>query len=138
MLISQRFDCSGKGSDKTKVFGQSAGLHSFQKGGNMKTMLLALAFCGLSGCVTTGMMSKTGIALVNVQTESGGLAYNKGEASKSGKACSNNILGLAVFGDSSIEAARQDGELNKVFYFDTDFFNVLGLYGHVCTKAYGQ
>ena len=95
-------------------------------------------FLGLCGCASKGLFSKTGRALVNVQTESGELAYNKGDIKKAGEACSYNIFGLVAYGDSGIQKAKQNGKLERVFYFDTEFTSVLSLAGSVCTKVYGQ
>ena len=56
---------------------------------------------------------------------------------KSGKSCSQNVLGLVAFGDSSLAAAKKNGGIDKVSYFDKDVISVLGFYGKICTIVYG-
>ena len=87
----------------------------------------------LLGCATTGMVTPIGFSVVNVTQMPGGMGYDRGKDLKSGKSCSHNILGLVAFGDSSITAAKSNGGIDKVSYFDTDIINVLGYYGRVCT-----
>ena len=106
--------------------------------GFMKAIILLSFILLFTGCVTTGFYSKTGPSLVSVQTESGVIAYNKGDIEKTGQACSQNVLGIVSFGDSGIGKAKSYGGLEKVFFFDTEFLNVLGIFGQVCTKVYGQ
>ena len=91
-----------------------------------------------TGCATTGALSKTGYALVGVQTESEGLTYNKGDVSKKGEACSYNILGIVSYGDSGVNKAKKNGGLSKVKYYDTKYLTVLGFFGSVCTIVYGK
>jgi len=56
---------------------------------------------------------------------------------KVGEAQCNCILSLFSFGDCSVKAAAQNGNLEKVDYISYDFVNILGLYSSVNTKAYG-
>ncbi len=93
-------------------------------------------FLDLCGCASTGLFSKTGSAFVSVQTESGGVAYNKGDIKATGEACSYNVLGIVAIGDSSIHTARKYGGLSRVFYFDTEIVNAIDLFGMICTKVY--
>ena len=65
------------------------------------------------------------------------MAYNKGQSTRKGEACSYNILGLLAIGESGIAEAKTDGGLNRVFYWDTKFMNIIGLFGSVCTRVYG-
>ena len=103
----------------------------------MRLLFPLLAIFSLSGCATTGALSNLGFSLVAFQTESGGIAHNKVKPELTGKSCATNLLGVYSSGDSGIEAARKDGGLKKVAYFDTEFLRILGLYGSVCTKVYG-
>ena len=75
---------------------------------------------------------------MQIRTESGGIAFNKPGIKSQGKACSYNVLGLVSFGDSGIAEAKDDGGLKRVYYFDTEIFGILGLFGSVCTVAYGK
>lgn len=103
----------------------------------MKTITLILIFISLAGCATTGAMSQVGYSFIGSRVESGGIAYNKGEVKKSGESCAVNIFGLFAFGDSGIYTAQKNGGLERVFYYDKEIINVIGLFGQVCTKVYG-
>ncbi len=67
-----------------------------------------------------------------------GAVNNDIKITKKGEACSYNILGLFAFGDSSVETARRMGEIKKVAFADTNYFNILGIYQKGCTIAKGQ
>jgi len=91
----------------------------------------------LSGCASTGAYTKTGPALVSNFRESG-MATAEVAATKTGQACSENILGVVGTGDSSIDAAKKAGGITRVSSIDYDFKNVLFLYGKVCTIVKGE
>ena len=95
-------------------------------------------FLFLSGCATTGWNSKIGYSFIGARTESGGMAFNKGNIEKTGEACAYNILGLFSLGDSGIAEAKKRGGLEKIFFFDTKIVNVWVFYGSICTKVYGK
>lgn len=104
----------------------------------MKNFLFpAISTLLLSGCVTTGLLTPTGGALVKLGTEAGA-ATSVESATKMGKACSQNILGIVALGDSSIAAAKKAGGITKVASVDADYMTVLYLYGKVCTIVRGE
>ena len=92
----------------------------------------------LCNCATTGIYSDLGLAVVKVDTVSGGLSFHKGVSSKYGESCAYNILGIFTFGDSGLNASKREGNLRNISYYDTKTMNILGLFGRVCTKAYGN
>jgi len=57
---------------------------------------------------------------------------------KSGEACARSILGIAAFGDASIEEAKRVGGIKKVATVDHRTTNVLYFYGEYCTIVYGE
>jgi len=59
-------------------------------------------------------------------------------ASKLGRACAHNILGLVAYGDSSIAAAKKQGGIEQLASLDHDSFSVLSLYSRFCTQARGE
>lgn len=104
---------------------------------NLLILSLVVFATVISGCATTGYMSKTGPALVIVAKESeGATAVDKD--TKVGESCSHNILGLVSAGDNSIDTAKRNGRITQVSSYDTDFLNVLGIYGRACTIVRGN
>jgi hypothetical protein len=89
----------------------------------------------LPGCATTGLNSKTGLALVGLQVEAGEAGTI---GSKSGEACSTSILGIVATGDSSLVAAAKAGGITKIGTVDFAYTRILGIYGQVCTQVTGE
>lgn len=105
----------------------------------MRSRLAALAFAlaTITGCATTGLSSTTGYAVISFYKE--GVSATEHEvAEKTGKACTNNILGVIAIGDASIEAAKRAGGVKKVASVDKDIMNILGLFGQNCTIVTGS
>lgn len=97
--------------------------------------LMLLLF--LSGCALTGFHTKNGGAFISDFTESD-QATSHSAATKMGEACSKNILGVYSSGDSSIEAAKKNGNITTVSSVDTKIFAVRPFYGSVCTIVRGN
>lgn len=58
---------------------------------------------------------------------------------KTGEACSTGILGLAAFGDASIDSAKKAGQITDVHSVEYDATAVLGfVYVEVCTVVHGS
>ena len=58
---------------------------------------------------------------------------------KTGKACSNQILGIVASGDTRVETAMTNGNISKLVFVNISFKNILfGLYSEVCTIARGN
>ena len=56
-----------------------------------------------------------------------------------GESCSTAILGLFAFGDSSIETAKEEGDITKVASGEYEQLAVMtGLYHSVCTRVMGE
>jgi len=58
-------------------------------------------------------------------------------ATKTGRACSNSILGIVATGDASIDAAKRAGDITSVASVDFESTNVLFLYASFCTVVRG-
>jgi hypothetical protein len=67
-----------------------------------------------------------------------GSAGGTGEGKKSGEACAMSILGIVGIGDASIDAAKKEAGITQIAAVDHHAFNILGLYGSVCTVVTGQ
>ena len=102
----------------------------------MKYFLLT-AFLFLAGCASTGLNSKTGLALYTSTVEPVTVASSQG-SSRAGYSCTHNILGVAAFGDASIEEAKKNGSVRAVTHVDQHYENIFGFYGRVCTVVYGN
>ncbi len=60
-------------------------------------------------------------------------------STKSGRACASGILGVAAFGDASIDAAKKQGGISTVNSVEYDGTNyVLGIYVQACTIVHGN
>jgi hypothetical protein len=94
----------------------------------------------------TGLYVLSGCAIAAPGIVQGGLfssytlgsAAGTGDAKKSGEACAMSILGIVGIGDASIDAAKKEAGVSTVAAVDHHAFNILGLYGSVCTVVSGQ
>lgn len=104
----------------------------------MKLSILSLVLLLpiLFSCATTGSLSQTGIAIINNHKESGFVTAEV-DASKTGRACSENWAGIITLGDSSIEEAKTLGGITKVATVDYEYFKAI-FYGRVCTVVKGN
>ena len=100
-----------------------------------KTLAILLATAILGGCVF--VPGDVGYAAFNTTKRSGYAMENVGVATKHGRACAKNILGIVGSGDSSIEAAKKNGGITKVLSVDYEIETYL-LFGTVCTVVAGQ
>jgi len=72
--------------------------------------------------------------LDRVETSGAGKA-----GTKVGKACSTGILGVAAFGDASLDAAKRAGQITDVHSMEYEATAVLGfIYSQVCTVVHGN
>jgi hypothetical protein len=98
-------------------------------------VLLAIAAClPLAGCISVDTPAR-GILYTDVK---GPIGANGTIGAKSGKACSQAILGLIAQGDSSIEAAAANGGIKSVTTVDHHTTNLLGIIGTFCTVVRGN
>ncbi len=107
----------------------------------MKKSLAVVALClaieGCAGFTSTGMPQA--VVVSNLKDN----AYftrvdNSVAVKKTGKACTKNILGVYAWGDSSLDAAMNNGGISKVAFYGREYFNVLGVYSRGCTVANGN
>jgi hypothetical protein len=105
----------------------------------MKTLttlsVLATAFV-LSGCATSWTSAPNGFALIKEDKEPAFVTDNA-RASKTGKACAQNVLSVYASGDSSIEAAKKEGGITKIASVDYEINNYI-VYGKICTIVTGE
>ncbi len=63
---------------------------------------------------------------------------NEGVGPKRGEAMAKTILGLVSVGDAGIEAAMEDGGINRVYTVDHKLFSILGVYAEWTTIVTGD
>lgn len=109
----------------------------------MRIPLFCLTLCLLissTGCSTyrAPVMPPVGLAFSSISAPLDTDAEGNPAAMKSGESSSSAILVLIAFGDSSIDAAVQDGNLETIHYLDYSYLNVLGVFQKFTTRAYGE
>lgn len=70
-----------------------------------------------------------------------GYVDNSVKPEKTGVACVNNVLFLIAIGDSSVEAAKRNGDIQKIAFVDTtynDFMFYYPFFQKGCTIVKGQ
>jgi hypothetical protein len=94
----------------------------------MKKILLTLAaLFVLSSCAQTSNGVTSGLYTSWKDRDPISRVDNNVVVNKKGESCVTNVLGLAAFGDSSIESAKKDGGLKNVAYVDRTY-NAFWLY----------
>ena len=82
------------------------------------------------GSIYTGTKVPHGMSLLE------GSGPGKGDT-KQGEACATGILGIAAFGDASLDAAKKAGGITDVHSVEFRGLNILGIYTQGCTVAHG-
>ncbi len=101
----------------------------------MKKILALLMFAALiTGCATQGPIG--GILIDNTIPLMVG--DDSVRADKVGTATSQSYLAMIAVGDSSIEAACQNGGITKISHVDRKVKNILGFIGEYTTTVYGE
>lgn len=99
----------------------------------MKKVLLSLVIF-LSACATNYPL---GIVYTEVKlpvnVTSNGQAY-----AKSGISECKSVMGLVSFGDCSVEAAKKQGGVSKVYHVDWEVRSVLGILSEYRLVVYGE
>ncbi len=57
---------------------------------------------------------------------------------KQGESCATGILGLAAFGDASLDAAKKAGGVSELHSVEFHNTNILGIYSQGCTVVHGK
>ncbi len=103
---------------------------------SLSLMLAALALGTLlTACVATPV--GPGIFYTSVSAPLEATASNA-PSSKSGKAKASQVLGLAAWGDSSIQTAATNGGIKVIHHVDYHAFSVLGVYSTFEVTVYGD
>ncbi|MGI6681420.1 MAG: TRL-like family protein [Bdellovibrionota bacterium] len=103
----------------------------------MRKLLLVLILIITS--FLTGCASSTPVGVVYselklpVNVTSNGQAY-----ARTGVAECKSVLGLVAFGDCSIESAKKQGGVSRVYHVDWEARNILGILGEYRLVVYGE
>ena len=105
-------------------------------------MLFATFFTGsaiVSGCAVPDKTHLPGSLMLDVGHEGWVVAENgQVTSTKVGKGTQESILGWITSGDSSLEAARKQGEIARISHVDYHASSLLGLMGDCTTIVYGE
>lgn len=98
--------------------------------------VLALVLVGLmaSGCSLSGFGPIGGLYTEHKV----GVYGTSPSGSKTGKACTQSILGLIALGDASVEEAASKAGITKVNNINLESFSILFFYGTLCTVVQGD
>ncbi|MCT4552483.1 MAG: TRL-like family protein [Alphaproteobacteria bacterium] len=99
-----------------------------------KILLSAVAVLGVTSCAV--IPSQNGMAIVG-DTKEAVIATNNSAATKTGKACAKNYLGIFASGDASIEAAKKNGRITRVSSVDREVKRML-IIAENCTIVKGN
>lgn len=102
---------------------------------HIKTSILSLAVLSLTGCAV--IPSDAGQSFMINKSISSGVATTSTASSKEGRACAENILGMVILGDSSINTAKKNGGITKVSSVDKEIEQYV-VYGKACTVVRGN
>lgn len=104
----------------------------------MKNIIISSILClSITGCFGTNF-NKSGPGILFTSTVDPVFYDNNVKQNKTGSACSVRVLALASTGDASINAAKNSAGIKKVASADTEYLNILGLFGKACTKVTGE
>lgn len=92
----------------------------------------------LASCTQTKSGVTSGFIMTSWNDTISASIDNSVKVTRSGEACSTNILGIIATGDSSVEAAKRDGRIKNVSYADTSYLNILGIFQKGCTIVKGN
>jgi hypothetical protein len=90
----------------------------------------------LTNCAGSGVSAGHGAVFTSVIE--GKSANNGVEIKKEGKACQLNILGVISSGDTSIKAAKLNGNIRNVATLDRTYFSFLSIYTRSCLVVKGD
>ena len=102
-----------------------------------RSLLLVLGISSLlGGCAT--VFSPVGNGSIYTAVRGPVDTGSASGASRDGRACASNILGIVATGDASIAAAKRNGGIASVASVDHDSMSVLGVYSRFCTIVAGE
>lgn len=104
----------------------------------MKLVVAMIALLGVTSLGCAGVMSPVGLGFIYTGVQGPINATEAAGATRTGQSCAQNVLGIAAWGDASIDAAKQDGGISTVSSVDHDSLSVLLIYARFCTVVKGS
>jgi hypothetical protein len=83
-------------------------------------------------------MPPPGIVFMNVDAPISTVVAGESLGSRSGESSASSILGIAAWGDASVQAAARNGGIQQPRHIDYRFLSVLGLYQRFTTVVRGE
>ncbi len=103
----------------------------------MKLKLLIVAvLLSVTSCAANN--NKSGPGVLFTSTKDPVFFDNSVKPIKKGESCSTRALAFVAVGDASMNAAKNDGNITKVASADTEYLNILGIFGRACTVVKGE
>jgi len=107
------------------------------------TLVGVMAFAAVaSGCAPFAYTQPGGLtptAGIYMETTSGGILHDNGATpTKTGKSCGTGILGIVATGDTTVEAAMNNGGIKKAVYTEQAIKSILNVYVEICTIVKGN
>lgn len=106
-----------------------------------KLSMVGLVAASLGGCAAFGyptgsIYSGTTVPHGMDRNETSGQAKT---GDKTGEACASGILGIAAWGDASLDAAKKAaGNVSDVHSVEFRGFSILGIWNQGCTVVHGK
>jgi hypothetical protein len=93
--------------------------------------------------LTTLFFTNCGLIYTNVKMNATifnkDVSQDKGIGTKSGTACTQGVLGLVQWGDSSLKAAAEEGKITQVKSMDISQYSILFyVYSKTCVIVNGE
>jgi hypothetical protein len=95
---------------------------------------LSVAVMFFGGCLAYTPV--VGVIVTSVQGPITATTYD--QSARTGRSCAYSILGWVAWGDASINAAKNAGQIKQVASVDYDTTNVLAVFGSFCTVVRGN
>lgn len=103
---------------------------------SFKLLALATLLASLTNCAMP--RPSAGAGWIYTEVKEGEYVDNRVSLSRSGEACTINILGIASTGDATIETAKRMANVKNIGTIDRSYFSVLGVIAKGCTVVRGN
>lgn len=112
-----------------------------------RSLGVSMVLCGLlslTGCAGAMVafqpsLFTAGPGILYTDVQGGSLVVENTTPTKTGQACSVQILGMVATGDTRVETAMNNGQIKKLAYVNHSLKSfVFGIYSEVCTIARGN
>ncbi len=99
------------------------------------TLAALLLMTLMTGCIA---VATPAIGVLYTGVKWGGEPTDNSGSSKMGTSDAMSIMGLVAVGDASIETAAKKAGISKIHHVDYETMNILGFYGKLTIKVYGE